>query len=513
MSSVINTNIFSVHAQRQASLTQRSEQVSMERLSSGTRINQAKDDAFGVAMTGYSNTQISGYSQSMRNANDGVSMAQIADGAMGGITDALQRMRELALQGASDSYSNADRESLQNEFTALQSEISGIIQNTTFNSIDILNRPESQSRKILEIQAGASTTNAVENHVHNSLEMDSTTKGYYTGGGLSQSAGVDQEYTLTAAGDRTIEIEVDGVLSDEIELDAGTKTTVAWAAELKQKINSDPQISAAGKSVSVSYDLSENEFVVLSESDGEGSTVKMNNGIFRLALGTTAAAEDGQSELVSLVGLDVSQRQMSWSVDGQPIQHITLPEAVKTPQQWAAYLEQAVDGVEVTTQWLTTSPPSEYKLTVASSTGDDGSVSLSGGVAPLGLMVPDTDKIKMNHYDLDDPEHALGLILMDTEKVNSQVDAEAMLSKIDAAIAHVNEGRAHFAAVENHLSTVTNYLDDARVKVSEARSNISDTDFAAESAELAKMDILKQVTTAMMAQANQLPKQMLQLFK
>jgi len=235
VSSVINTNIFSVHAQRQASLTQRSEQVSMERLSSGTRINQAKDDAFGVAMTGYSNTQISGYSQSMRNANDGVSMAQIADGAMGGITDALQRMRELALQGASDSYSNADRESLQNEFTALQSEISGIIQNTTFNSIDILNRPESQSRKILEIQAGASTTNAVENHVHNSLEMDSTTKGYYTGGGLSQSAGVDQEYTLTAAGDRTIEIEVDGVLSDEIELDAGTKTTVAWAAELQQK--------------------------------------------------------------------------------------------------------------------------------------------------------------------------------------------------------------------------------------------------------------------------------------
>ena len=510
MSSVINTNMFSIHAQRQASLTQRSEQVSMERLSSGTRINQAKDDAFGIVMTGYSNTQVSGYSQSMRNANDGISMVQVADGAMGSITNALQRMRELALQGASGTYSAVDRENLQSEFNVLQSEISGVIQSTTFNDIDILNRPESQSRKIFEIQAGGSTTNMAENHTFNGLEMDTVTKGYYTGGQLNQNAGVDVAYTVDV--DLEFSVEIDGVPSADIVMAPSTKTTTEWAAELQQTINSAPAIFDAGKSVSVTYDETVNEFIILSESEGSASSIKVTNQLYPL-LRTSPPSEDGQSELVSLIGLAPSQRQMSWSVDGQPIQNIILPEAVKTPEQWGDYLKGAVNGVEVTTSWLSTIPPSEYKLSIASSSGDDGSVSLSGGVAPLGLMVPDTDKIKMNHYDLDDPEHALGLILMDTEKVNSQVDAEAMLSKIDAAIAHVNEGRAHFAAVENHLSTVTNYLDDARVKVSEARSNISDTDFAAESAELAKMDILKQVTTAMMAQANQLPKQMLQLFK
>ncbi|MGM9483854.1 flagellin [Roseateles sp. NT4] len=138
MSATINTNIASLNAQRNTSASQGSLMVSMQRLSSGLRVNSAKDDAAGLAIAERMNTQVRGMSVAIRNANDGISFAQTAEGALGKIGDMLQRMRELAVQSANGTNNADDRTALNNEFSLLQSEITRLSSNTNFNGNSIL---------------------------------------------------------------------------------------------------------------------------------------------------------------------------------------------------------------------------------------------------------------------------------------------------------------------------------------------------------------------------------------
>ena len=138
MPQIINTNLQSLNAQRNLSMSQNSLSVSMQRLSSGLRVNSAKDDAAGLAIAERMNTQVRGMTVAIRNANDGISMAQTAEGALGKIGDMLQRMRELAVQGANGTNNVDDRSALNNEFLQLQTEIGRLVRNTTFNGSQIL---------------------------------------------------------------------------------------------------------------------------------------------------------------------------------------------------------------------------------------------------------------------------------------------------------------------------------------------------------------------------------------
>src|SRR5438067_9795933 len=138
MSSVINTNIASLNAQRNLSTSQSSLQTSIQRLSSGLRINSAKDDAAGLAISSRMTSQINGMDQATRNANDGVSMAQTADGALSSSSDILQRVRQLAVQSSNASNTSSDRAALQNEVTQMGSELNRIAQTTQFNGQNLL---------------------------------------------------------------------------------------------------------------------------------------------------------------------------------------------------------------------------------------------------------------------------------------------------------------------------------------------------------------------------------------
>ena len=138
MPQTINTNINSLNAQRNLNSSQSSLAVSMQRLSSGLRVNSAKDDAAGLAIAERMNTQVRGMNVAIRNANDGISLAQTAEGALGKIGDNLQRMRELTVQARNATNSNSDKDSLNKEFEQLGSEIWRIINATTFNSKPIL---------------------------------------------------------------------------------------------------------------------------------------------------------------------------------------------------------------------------------------------------------------------------------------------------------------------------------------------------------------------------------------
>ncbi len=140
MAMVINTNVASINSQRQLSASGKSLTTSMERLSSGLRVNSAKDDAAGLAIGDRMNAQVRGMTVAVRNANDGISMAQTAESAMGAITETLQRMRDLSVQAANNgAVSSGDREKLQTEFKQLGSEVDRIIKNTNFNGKKILN--------------------------------------------------------------------------------------------------------------------------------------------------------------------------------------------------------------------------------------------------------------------------------------------------------------------------------------------------------------------------------------
>lgn len=154
MPSVINTNLLSLNAQRNTSVSQMSLATSMQRLSSGLRINSAKDDAAGLAIAERMNAQVRGMNVAVRNANDGTSLAQTAEGALGKVSDALQRMRELAVQARNATNSSSDKDSLDKEFQQLSSEIKRVIGGTTFNGQTIIG----SNAGAKNFQIGANTT-------------------------------------------------------------------------------------------------------------------------------------------------------------------------------------------------------------------------------------------------------------------------------------------------------------------------------------------------------------------
>src|SRR6201746_831233 len=138
MALMINTNLASLNAQRNQSRTQNDLSTAIARLSSGLRINSAKDDAAGLAISDRMTAQIRGTNQAARNANDGISLSQVAEGALGSVTDDLQRMRELAVQSANATNSSSDRAALQQEVAQLQTEIDRVATQTQFNGINLL---------------------------------------------------------------------------------------------------------------------------------------------------------------------------------------------------------------------------------------------------------------------------------------------------------------------------------------------------------------------------------------
>ncbi len=172
---VINTNVMSLNAQRSLNKSQMSMQTSLERLSSGLRINSAKDDAAGLAISERFTSQISGLNQATRNANDGISLLQTAEGALGEVADMLQRMRELAVQAKNGTNNGADRDSIQDEFNALQQEIDRISDVTEFNNINILGQGSTIS---LQVGWENGANNVINVSVHN-LQSNNA------GGGIS----------------------------------------------------------------------------------------------------------------------------------------------------------------------------------------------------------------------------------------------------------------------------------------------------------------------------------------
>ena len=205
MPQIINSNLISLNSQRALSTSQGSLQASMQRLSSGLRVNSAKDDAAGLAIAERMTSQVRGMNMAMHNANDGISMSQTAEGAMGKVVDSLQRMRELSVQAANDTNSASDKDSLDKEFGELSKEIQRVLGGTTFNGKHILGAEAST----MSFQVGANTT---ANDV-----IDITTSDMTTDALITAVAGTDNAGTGRAVIDNTAPLSTIHAVMDHID--------------------------------------------------------------------------------------------------------------------------------------------------------------------------------------------------------------------------------------------------------------------------------------------------------
>jgi flagellin len=187
MASTINTNVASLNAQRNLSMSQSSLTTSMQRLSSGLRVNSAKDDAAGLAIAERMNAQVRGMNVAIRNANDGISLAQTAEGALGKVGDSLQRMRELAVQARNATNSDSDKDSLNKEYTELAKEIQRVLEGTKFNGKSILG--SDAGTQTFQVGAGVSTNDSIDITTTN-LTADNTISTVAGTGGSAPTAGI-----------------------------------------------------------------------------------------------------------------------------------------------------------------------------------------------------------------------------------------------------------------------------------------------------------------------------------
>jgi flagellin len=270
----INTNMGSINSQRQLAKTNLSLSTSMERLSSGLRVNSSKDDAAGLAVSNKMTSQIRGMTVAVRNANDGISLAQTAESAMGTMTETMQRMRDLAVQSANDAaVTSADREKIQTEFKQLNDELSRIISNTQFNGKSIINGSLSGG---FAIQVGANTA------ADNRISIDIANLSVTISGVTTASIGSNATATGASAAIDALDAAIAAVDTSRAALGAIQNRFTTTIANLNSSIENqsaarsritDTDFAAETASLSRSQILQQAGTAMLAQANQSGQTV------------------------------------------------------------------------------------------------------------------------------------------------------------------------------------------------------------------------------------------------
>ncbi len=495
MSMSINTNTASLNAQRNLSGSQSALSTSLQRLSSGMRINSAKDDAAGLAISERMSSQINGLDQARRNANDGISLAQTAEGGMTSASDMLQRMRTLAVQSANDTNSASDRKAIQSEVTQLQEELNRLVDTTQFNGKNILDGTLSDAQ--FQVGANANQTINVSVGSIRGNEIGSyqtSAAGIAMGAAVaSKAAGtpeangvVAQKLTVAGTGKPETVAVTAGDSAKTIAKgvnDVSGKTGVTATAETTVKLTEidDGTVSFklqadGGQKVDISALVSGGDTKALAEAINAQTA---QTGI------TAKAGKNGELELKDNTGADIKLSGYSNSTLGSTIQvagSSDTPVTIKGPVAGTPPDVQDDDSVTVTGSLKF---DSNTGFNVTSTTGD--------------MMTSAAANAKL--------ASVAGIDLSDTDGAN------AALKVLDAALSTVNSRRADLGAVQNRFSNTISNLQSSAENLNASRGRILDTDFAAETAKMSRNQVLQQAGTAMLAQANQLPQQVMQLLR
>ena len=475
MPQTINTNISSLTAQHNADRTQNDLAMAIQRLSSGLRINSAKDDAAGLAISDRMTAQIRGLTQAARNANDGISLAQVAEGSLGAATSNLQRIRELAVQSANATNSASDRVALQQEVAQLTTEIDRVATQTQFNGLNLLDG----SFAAQQFQVGANAGQTIT--VASIPSARASALGVYQGFNLvSQSIGTASNTT------QALTVNVGGagaVALGSVAIDAKAIAAAITSGNVTGLV-------ATANATNVPAGVS------TATATAAGSATYTINGIAIGVAGVNGAAALGSNRANAVAAINAQ----------------SAATGVVATDTGAGVSLSAADGRNIALGYaagtFTASTAADFGLSATAITG--GTLNLSYA-APSGIS---GSVVFAQAGGLSSTTAITGTgTAVSAIDISSVAGANAALSAVDAALQTISSTRASLGAVQNRFSSTISNLQTASTNLSASRSRIQDADFAAETANLSRAQILQQAGTAMIAQANQLPQQVLTLLR
>ena len=500
--SVINTNVSAIGAQNSLRTSGLNQTSAMERLSSGIRINSAKDDAAGLAISTRMTANIRGLSAAIRNANDGISLTQTAEGALASIGDNLQRIRELAVQSANSSNNATDRAALNAEATQLVSEIDRVAGNASFNGIKLLDG--SYQDQSLQVGAGNELNDRIAITIGSAK---SSSLG--VGGGSSYSTGV----TGTAVGSTALVaggLSVNGYIvgaanEDGVSSSGATTSGIAIAAAInavsgQSGVTATVQKTTLAGTGATGFATAIGDGIVRVNGVNIGAIATAGDAAARGAQMTAAInAKSGQTGVVAsfststgAVALDAADgRNISVSIGGA-----------------STAITQAMTGLTHTAGTTnTTAAPTEsitrssVKLSSSSATGITIAGVTAEALTAAGLTAG---------YRTATATAGAGVSTVD---LSTAAGSQTALSTLDKAINTITDMRASMGAYQNRLAASISNLETSSMNLQASRSRILDTDYAKETTNLAKAQIIQQAATAMLAQANQSAQSVLSLLK
>jgi flagellin len=477
MALVINTNVMSLNAQRNLSTSANQLANALQRLSSGLRINSAKDDAAGLAISERLTAQINGLTVAARNANDGISLAQTAEGDLAQIGNNLQRMRELAVQAANASNSVSDRAALNAEVQQLAQEIDRVAQASSFNGVKLLDG----TFQAQVFQVGANATASDQITVDAITNARASALGAYNGYNQQNVTvthnAVAQTFTATIA-----------TASGTQNINFGTLATDARVIA--------NAINAAGVS---GLQATANVNTATGTADGTnaaaGTSTITINGTAIAVTGTTTLATNianavqainAQSASTGVTATDTGSGIKLTAADGRNIS-VAFDAGTAAGADLAAY---GLGGLTTTvgTFNLTYQAPDGVNSITFGGTMGTGLGNAAHATVPTGTAISQID-------------------------VTTAENARNALASIDAALSQISSARAALGATQNRFQSVVASLQTTAENLTASRSRIQDADFAAETAALTKAQILQQAGTAMVAQANSAPQNVLSLLR
>jgi flagellin len=512
--SVINTNVSSLKSQNSLQLNESKLNKAMERLSTGVRINSAKDDAAGLAITTRMTSEIRGLTQAVRNANDGISVAQTAEGALGEITNILQRLREISVQSANSTNNGVDRSFLNTEAQQLIDETQRIGAQTSFNGIRLLDG--TFTAKDFQVGAGQGET-IVFNSIADSkasalgsniLVMNSTSTTSGTGSLKASTAtgtlpvnGVATNTTMTlstASGGKTGAITT--AISSSAKSIADAINTAAASIGINAVATNAASIKELSVAGTVSFSLTGTK---TSASSAVSAVVTNTNDLTSLAAAINGVSADTGITATFADPTDKGKIQLT-SKDGSNIAITSFKVTIGGSDNASATMKMgegpaALGGGGATDLTLTSLAATDTGLKT-------GIVTLASAKGAITLAAGDTN-LTPNTSATSTFNSILGVDL------STQLGSQDALTVIDNALTQVNNTRANLGGLMNRFEAAISNQSTSIANLSASRSRILDTDYAVETTNLAKAQIIQQAATAMLAQANQSSQSVLALLK
>jgi len=485
MAAVINTNTASLNAQRNLSTSQSSLTTSLQRLSSGMRINSAKDDAAGLAISDRMTSQIKGLNQAARNANDGISLAQTAEGALQNVGDSLQRMRELAVQASNATNSASDRASLQKEVDQLVQQINTVASQTSFNGVKLLDGTFNAQT----FQVGANKGETIDISSIASAKADAL--------GVGTTSSYSTSFTSAAV----------------------TATAIAQGGVTVNGYNIGPSKSDGVSSVQADASAISKAaaFNAVSGQTGVTATANATATAAMTIAGGTAIAGTAGTDALYVNGVNIGAVAASTDDNAQGNNLAAAINAVSNQTGVTAAFDSTNQGLTLTAAdgrniSITDDGTNDLGLTAGTTRGTVTLSSTSSAGITLGGTAGLTAAGLAGKEGANAAAATFGAGVSSID-VSTSSGAQNALDIIDSALSNINASRANLGAIQNRFTSVVSNLNTTSENVSAARSRIQDTDFAAETANMTRGQILQQAGTAMLAQANQLPQSVLSLLK